>query len=185
MADEAPTEDPSELRKAAEEGSKAKRENELLRKQMAFLKAGVDTDSKPGQALLANYAGDLTTDAIVAEATDWGLVKSPTTPTETDSEPAAAAEAPDRSAEIELQEMRDAASGQPAPNEAPEVDAYKSVFADFEKDREGGYSQTDATNRAIGRLVQKAAAGDPTAIFNQDEWEEKAAQAGHGAQFAR
>ena len=180
MADDTATEDPSELRKAAEEGSKARRENELLRKEMAFIKAGIDTDSKPARALLENYAGDLTTEAITAEATEWGLVKAAEPAPEPASEPA-----PDLSAERELQEMRDASTGQAAPNTPPTVDAYAAVFKDFEADRENGLSQTDATNRAIGRLVQKAAAGDPTAIFNQDAWEEKAALEGHGAKFAR
>lgn len=52
----------------ANEAAAAKRE-------LAFLKAGVDTDSKLGKLMLKSYDGDLTVDAIKAEATDLGLLE--------------------------------------------------------------------------------------------------------------
>lgn len=69
-----------DLRRAAEEGRKATREAELARKELLFVKAGVDTDSKLGQLLFKSYDGELTVDAIKAEASELGAVASPAAP---------------------------------------------------------------------------------------------------------
>lgn len=180
MSDETnePNEDVSELRKAAEGGKAAKAEADLLRRELAFTKAGINTDSKPAQALLKSYDGELTTEAIKAEATEWGLLTAST------PEPPAA-DPEDYSADADLQAMRDASAGNPAPNEAPQKTAAEKALAGYEEDRGAGFGATEATNRAIGRMIQSAAAGDPTALFDQKAWELKQQEAGHGAQFAR
>ena len=56
-----------ELRDAADRGKKASQELDAMKREMAFLKAGVDTDTKVGQLLYKAYEGDLETDAIRAE----------------------------------------------------------------------------------------------------------------------
>ena len=45
-----------DLREAAERGKKATQENDALKREMAFLKAGVDTESKAGQLLFHQAA---------------------------------------------------------------------------------------------------------------------------------
>lgn len=167
-------EDVSELRKAAEAGRTARQEADLAKKELAFVKAGINTDTKPAQALLRSYDGDLTTEAIQAEAREWSLLETP-----------APAEKPDYSAEAEQQELRDQVNtGEPAPDTKPEVSPVEQAFKDFHKDREAGKSQTEATNQVIGKIIKAAAMGDPQARFDPDEWEKTRAQFGHGAEYA-
>lgn len=67
--------EPSELRKAADRGRAAQAEAEALKRELAFAKAGIDTDTKAGKMLLRSYEGELTADAIKAEAEEIGLFK--------------------------------------------------------------------------------------------------------------
>jgi hypothetical protein len=56
-----------ELRDAADRGKQASQELSAMKREMAFMKAGVDTDTKAGQLLYKAYDGDLETEAIKAE----------------------------------------------------------------------------------------------------------------------
>ena len=56
-----------ELRDAADRGKKASQELDSMKREMAFLKAGVDTDTKVGQLLYKAYDGELDTESIQAE----------------------------------------------------------------------------------------------------------------------
>ena len=64
MADE--TSGIKELRDAAERGRQASQELEEMKREMAFMKAGVDTDTKAGQLLFKAYDGELDTESIKA-----------------------------------------------------------------------------------------------------------------------
>ena len=177
MSDETntPEEDVSELRKAAKDGASAKREAELLKRELAFTRAGIDTESKPAKALLNAYDGELTAEAIKAEATEWGLLTATPEP-----EPE-----PDNSAAVQAQATREAMQGTPAPDTKPAKSGVEGALDQFLEDREAGYSQTEATNRAFGAVIKAAAQGDRSAVFNPHDWEEKARAAGHGAEYAR
>ena len=61
-----------DLRRAAEDGKAARAETESFRRELAFMKAGVDTESKLGKLLLKTYEGELTVEAIQVEARDVG-----------------------------------------------------------------------------------------------------------------
>lgn len=175
---EAQAEDVSELRKAADGAKAARREAELAKRELAFVKAGVNTDSKPAQALLNSYDGELSVEAIKAEAAEWGLVQGASEP---EPEEPKSIITPEEQA---LQAMRDESQGAPAPHEPPQKSSLDKVLSAFEADRKEGYGQQEATNRAIGRHIQNAAAGDQSAIFNEEQWMERASRIGHGAQFA-
>lgn len=167
-------EDVSELRKAAEGGKAAKAEAEALRRELAFTKAGIDTSSKPAQALIASYSGELTAEAIKAEAAEWGLTQSTPAPPVEEAKP-------DYSDDAALQAMRDASAGNPAPDVPVEKAAIDRALEAFTTDREAGFGASEATNRAIGRMIQAAAAGDKTALFDERAWAMKQQEAGHGA----
>ena len=180
MSEEAQgTEDVSELRKAAEGGKAAKREAEMAKRELAFVKAGVDTDSKPARALLENYEGELTKEAIQAEAKDWGLVR------DAEPEPAPDPAAEQAAAVTETQATREALEGGPAPDEPPQLGAVDQALKNFLKNKEDGMSQVNATNHAFGEVIKAAAQGDKQARFSDDAWEEYRAQFGHGAEFAK
>lgn len=180
MADETETEtnEVSELRKAAEGGKAAKAEAELARKELAFVKAGINTDTKPAQALLQSYSGELSAEAIKAEAAEWGLVNTPA------AEPAEEA-APDYTEDAELQNMRDSVSGTPAPHDEPPKSAFDIAGDSYLADRRANRAAQDSLNRAYGTFIKEAAKGNPTAIFDPAEWERAAAEHGHGQEFAQ
>ena len=66
-----------ELRDAADRGREAMQERDQLKREMAFMKAGVDTDSKAGQLLFKAYDGELDTEAIQAEWQELAPTPSP------------------------------------------------------------------------------------------------------------
>ena len=63
-----------DLREAAERGRKASSELDAMKREMAFLKAGVDLEKKAGQLLMKAYDGDLEPELIRAEAEELGAV---------------------------------------------------------------------------------------------------------------
>lgn len=70
-----------DLRAAASRGEKARAENEGLKREMAFMKAGIDTESKAGKLLLKAYDGDLTDiSALKAEGESLGALVTPPAP---------------------------------------------------------------------------------------------------------
>ena len=63
-----------DLREAAERGRKASSELDAMKREMAFLKAGVDLEKKAGQLLMKAYDGDLEPELIRAEAEELGAI---------------------------------------------------------------------------------------------------------------
>ena len=64
------------LRSDAEKGRKLESLVAEKDRQIAFLQAGVDTETKLGQMLMKSYEGELTAEAIKAEATEIGMFNS-------------------------------------------------------------------------------------------------------------
>lgn len=78
---------PSQLRQYAQRKSTEAADAANLRREVAFLRAGVDTSTRQGQAFAATFTGDISDSAaIVADATDFnpsilrGGVPAPTEP---------------------------------------------------------------------------------------------------------
>lgn len=69
--------DIKELREAAERGKQSQARAEQLERQVAFMKAGVDPDDPRAKYLYKGYEGDLTPDAIRAEAQAAGVLAEP------------------------------------------------------------------------------------------------------------
>ena len=70
-----------ELRKQAKDGKQAKREAESARseadaakRELALLKSGIDVNSPTGKLFAKSYEGELTAEAIKAEAEQYGLI---------------------------------------------------------------------------------------------------------------
>jgi len=70
-----------DLRKQAKDGKQAKREAELAkqeadaaRRELALLKSGIDINSPTGKLFAKSYEGELTAEAIKAEAEQYGLI---------------------------------------------------------------------------------------------------------------
>ena len=66
-----------ELEDRAKAGDEAVAELAQLRRELSFRDAGVDPSSKQGQYFMRGYDGDMTVDAIRAEAAELGLTGQP------------------------------------------------------------------------------------------------------------
>lgn len=194
MPEDNPNDNIQQLRDQASQSKANADKNVLLEKEMAFMRAGVDTQSKPAQALIASYAGDLTPEAILAEATEWGLVKAPQTPAtetppaggeqqqQTDAEAAAATAAAQAQ-----QDMRQTVAGGGAapPPEPPVVGGVDRAMTDFKDSRLAGMPKDQAMGLAANNVLAAGVTGDKQALFDPEKWEAEKAKAGHGAQHAR
>lgn len=70
-------EEPSNLRKAARRGSKAARENELLRKKLAFYEAGIPMNDPKMKYFINGYDGEISAEAIKMAALEAGFIGEP------------------------------------------------------------------------------------------------------------
>lgn len=142
-----------ELRQAADEGRKAKSEAEQAKRELAFVKAGVDTDTKLGQLLLKTYEGDLTAEAIKAEALEIGAIKTEAPPT-TPATPASTDE------QAQSRERQGLAS-EPDVQTDQGADPYKVAFTKFEEARAAGDTREMAAGAAFAEILKAAQANDP------------------------
>ena len=135
-----------ELRDAADRGKKASQELDQMKREMAFLKAGVDTDSKAGQLLFKAYDGDLETDLIRIEAEELGILKDAAPPPESEN-----SEADVRVA----QERRDLAADHIAPENQTES-PYDAGHRQFQEMVGAGRSQEDSAARFVHTVLEAA-----------------------------
>lgn len=70
-------ETPQALRDAAERGKQARAENVTLKRENAFLKAGINVEDPKLAYFYKGYEGDLTRDAILAAAQEAGFIAPP------------------------------------------------------------------------------------------------------------
>ena len=66
----------SDLRRAARRGAKAQKELEMLRKELAFYKAGISMDDPKMRYFVKGYDGEMTAEAIRAAALEAGFIAS-------------------------------------------------------------------------------------------------------------
>lgn len=157
MSDQTP-ETPAELRAAADRGRKLEREN-------AFLKAGIDTDDPRMRYFVEGYQGDLTKEAIVAEATTAGFITTPEPPKPeqeppiTEEPPASRREA--TSEERQFEEMAEIGSETGPAGVQQEPDRSKVAWDEFESRRKDGARREDAGSAVLNSIIEGAMAGDP------------------------
>lgn len=180
--DSTPNPDESEgiknLRAKADQADTATARAEAAERKLAFVEAGIPLASKPAQAFLASYSGEMNPEAIKAEALEWGLIQAEGTPP------------PERfgddSPEQQQQRLRDGLeSGNPAGDEPPQIGGVDQALKNFTDNRKKGMGAVPATNIAFGEVVLAAAKGDSQAIFDPEAWAKEQARHGHGAEFAR
>ena len=71
-------ETPKGLRRAANKGKKLESENQQLKRELAFYKAGIDTDDPKMRYFVKGYDGDLTADSVREAALDAGFLQQMT-----------------------------------------------------------------------------------------------------------
>jgi hypothetical protein len=142
-----------ELRDAAERGRKASQELDAVKREMAFLKAGVDTDSKAGQLLFKAYDGELDTDLLRVEAEELGILKdvgSVSTPEPDNTE-----------ADVQVaQQRRELAADQIAPDIQTES-PYDAGHREFKEMMDAGRPKEDSAARFINTVLEAAGGETP------------------------
>lgn len=161
------------LRAEAEQAKALQKQLEAKERQIAFLQAGVDTESKLGKMLMATYEGDMDPDAIRAEAAEIGLVKVEGVVAEQNDSAV-------NESQSQFQNARDAfAGGDTAKFEAPQRSAADAAFDEWNNGRKSGLSSADASDMAFASFIASAAKGDPSARFDESAWRAKSTEYGH------
>lgn len=145
--------DIKDLRRAADDGKAARAEAEQARRELAFVKAGVDTDSKLGKLLLKTYEGDLTTDAIKAEAAELGL-----------GQPAGGNDQASEQDRAQTRERTDLAS-EPDVSQSEGPDPNKVARTSFEEARNNGESREMAAGAYLSEMLRAAHSGDKRVLL--------------------
>ena len=157
MADE--TSGIKELRDAAERGRQASQELEEMKREMAFMKAGVDTDSKAGQLLFKAYDGELETESIQAE---WQELVPTPVPVE---EPEPAQEIVDET-DTQVAGQRQALAEDSVSVEATTQSPYEQGFQEFQKSYDSGKPKDESVARFVHTVLEAAGQGDERVISN-------------------
>jgi hypothetical protein len=142
-----------ELREAADRGRKVTQENDALKREMAFMKAGIDTDSKAGQLLFKAYDGDLSMDAIRTEADELGLFKS----FEASAPTAEQASVEDRRATTERQALAETSIPPGTQTESP----YDAGHRQFQEMIADGRPKDDSAARFVHTVLEAASGANP------------------------
>ena len=140
-----------ELRDAAERGKKATQELDAMKREMAFMKAGVDTDTKAGQLLFKAYDGELETESIQAE---WQELA-----------PAAAAPPPEPetvdATDTQVAEQRRELAGDSVPPGNQIESPYDAGHREFKEMMDAGRPKEDSAARFIHTVLEAAGGDNP------------------------
>ena len=140
-----------ELRDAAERGKKASQELDAMKREMAFMKAGVDTDTKAGQLLFKAYDGELETELIQAE---WSELV-----------PAAAAPPPEPetvdATDTQVAQQRQDLAGDSVPPGTQTESPYDAGHREFKAMMDAGRPKEDSAARFIHTVLEAAGGNSP------------------------
>ncbi len=148
-----------ELRDAADRGKEAIAERDQLKREMAFMKAGVDTDSKAGQLLFKAYDGELDTEAIQAEWQE--LVPTPVPVVEPEPAQETVTET-----DTQVSEQRQALAEDSVSVEATTQSPYEQGFQEFQKSYDSGKPKDESVARFVHTVLEAAGQGDERVISN-------------------
>ena len=140
-----------ELRDAADRGKKASQELDAMKREMAFLKAGVDTDTKAGQLLYKAYDGELETAAIQAEWSELapGAAAPPPEPETVDA------------TDTQVSQQRQDLAGDSVPPENQTESPYDAGHREFREMMDAGRPKEDSAARFIHTVLEAAGGGSP------------------------
>lgn len=143
--------------KALEEAAAQAKAIPLMQKELAFAKAGVDTDSKIGKMLFQTYEGELTKEAIIAEAQEIGLLEKVTSNPEVPKE--------EKDSTKERQALN---NGAQPPGDNP-IHPKQEAVDNAKRVVEEGGKFDHAAGAFISTLVQRYADGDQRAAKNPND----------------
>lgn len=159
------------LREKAKQADQLQSQQSALERKVAILEAGINTSTPLGAMFLKSYEGELDAEAIRAEAAKVGLVAGQPDPDPQPGEPG--------TAEAEYADARRRLTqGETAPHETPQKSATDLAYKAFEDARKQGKRSEDAQVDGFRTMIEQAAQGNPTALFNERQWNERLAREG-------
>lgn len=155
------------LREALDRANEKATRADSLERELAFVKAGIDTDSGTGKLLFKAYEGDLTPEAVKAAAVEAGILKAesgdesgsepePQTPT-TPTGPTEAA-------------VRGSLTSETVPpGKGAPADVFESIYAEYQANTRSGMAKDEAANQGFAAILASAYADkNPRYIFDQE-----------------
>lgn len=172
MADQAQTEENEnepegikQLREQARQASELQKQLDAQKRELAFAKAGVDTESKLGSMLFKTFDGDLSSDAIQAEAKEIGLLKTEQASTE-GQQPLASTETQ------QTDQRQQLASGSlddgTAPGQTTGEDPQLAGIRETRERLKAGEAPDNAFQSYVQHVVQAAVDGDQRVLLPQE-----------------
>ena len=168
MSDEAEfePEDPDHIKKLREDAKKGREADAALKaagRKIAILEAGIPTSTALGAMFLKSYDGELTAEAIKAEAAAIGLIDAKPEPTP-EPDPGRTPGTPEADYSDARKQLD---GGQASPVEQPVANAVDDAYKGFDQARKSGMRTEDAQTEAALILISRAARGDKSAIFDE------------------
>lgn len=155
---QAESENMKQLREAASRGTQAQRE-------LAWLKAGYDTDDPLVATVMTTYKGELTKDAVQEFAKGLGLEPRSTT---TEPTPGPDEDERRRQETIDAHQQRELLRDANDPNDGTDQGSPDPHVRGLEGFREAlaeGFTREEAAGEYIGSVIQAKKEGDPRATW--------------------
>jgi hypothetical protein len=144
--------------------------NEGAARELAFVKAGVDTDSALGNMFMRAYDGELTKEAIEVAAGEVGALRSATPPAPTGDElPPGPGESTTRQALI--------SGDAPPPTPKEKAPTMDDAWAERQRLLSAGAEDDEAASPVFGHILSQAAAGNPAFLVDDAAWQEEGRRA--------
>lgn len=154
QVDEGNNDNLKDLRKAADEGRKARDEAERLKRELAFAKAGIDVDSAVGKMMFKAYDGELDKDTLTTAAREVGAIKdAPAAPDE-----------PNETERAQTRERADLAHDSGTPSLANSGDPFRNAEEAFKEAVRNGDRRDLAFGAAMTEILEAHRNGDPRVI---------------------
>lgn len=162
--------DIKDLRAAAARANKSSQEADNLRRENAFLKAGIDTETPTGKMFFKAFDGDLSDlAALKSEAEAVGALRPATPPApEPVADPNQRQNAPTQAEVIALAQRGQVASGAPPSQTVTGgQDPYIEARQGFEREVAEGRSTEDALANAFSKVLARYDEGDARTFYEQ------------------
>jgi len=153
------------LREKADRADQADADATAARCELAFVRAGIDTDKGPGKLLFQSYQGEPTAEAVLAAAKEYGIEPQATTPPPAaPTPPAPIDDAAAATALAARQQLADLDAAAPPPG--TQVPTMDQAYEEFQAQRRRGVPEENARAGVIDTLVTRAVAGEPDAVWS-------------------
>lgn len=151
------------LRAAADRGKAAQQEADALRRELAFTKAGVNTDTPIGKLFVKSYDGNLEVDDVKAA---WAEVAPAPVADGNTPEPVVTTPTTEQTNETEQRRLLTSGGAGDSPIPTPPEDPVARGYDAFHERMQGGDRRETASAEVFGSLFKGASEGDERVLWN-------------------